>query len=91
MGLATGPGAYLHDVLGDRVTIERRISSSSSSWKLLDSRARTVGTKRREHIDPLLDHFAVNAANPMAVMTQETARTFLSSECWLALALRGLL
>jgi hypothetical protein len=37
-----------------------------------------VGTKKRDHIDPILDHFSINAANPLAVMTQDTARTFLS-------------
>jgi hypothetical protein len=82
-----GADAYQRSKLGDKVTIERRIGNTNS-WKLMDARGRTVGTKKREHIDPMLDHFSINAANPLAVMTQDTARTFLSGEL-LAAALAG--
>jgi hypothetical protein len=76
-----GPDAYQHDRFGDRVTIERRITkTTSSNWRLLNARGQNMGIRKRGDIDPLLDHFSINSANPLAVMTQDTARTFLSGE-----------
>lgn len=79
-----GEDGYDTARLGERVTIERRIAagSGSSQWRVLDARGRQVAqgpAAKKRIIDPLLDHLSVNAANPMAAMTQDTARTFLSS------------
>jgi hypothetical protein len=79
-----GEDGYDRQRLGDSVTIERRIAAGSgaSQWRVIDSRGRTVASgaaAKKRLIDPLLDHLSVNAANPMAAMTQDTARTFLSS------------
>lgn len=79
-----GEDGYDRARLGDSVTIERRIAAGtgSSQWRVLDHRGRVVATgpaAKKRVIDPMLDHLSVNAANPMAAMTQDTARTFLSS------------
>lgn len=73
-----GKEAFQHEVYGDWITVERRISqSSASAWLLKDCRGRTVG-RRREELDAMLSVLGINAANPVTVMTQDTARSFLA-------------
>lgn len=49
---------------------------------MYDAHGRKVQDKgsKRGLVDPILDHFNVNAANPLAVLTQDSARTFLSAK-----------
>lgn len=66
----TGEDAYQPQVYGNCVTIERRIGKTASTWRVLDCNGKSVGNKKKHLIDPMLDHFSINAANPLAVMTQ---------------------
>ncbi len=68
----TGDDAYMPHVLGETVTIERRISRrNNTAWKVYDARMRPVpDLSNRNGINNILDCFSVNASNPLAVMTQ---------------------
>jgi structural maintenance of chromosomes protein 6 len=73
-----GKDAFQHERYGDSITVERRISLGSySSWALKDSHGRTIARKR-EDLDSMIAVLGINAANPVTVMTQDTARSFLS-------------
>jgi hypothetical protein len=72
-----GHDAFQHDLYGDAVTVERRIGATSTAWALKGADGRVRG-RRREDLDALLAALSLNAANPITVMTQETAKNFLA-------------
>jgi hypothetical protein len=74
-----GHDAFQHELYGDEITVERRIGASGqgSTWALKDALGRRVG-QRRADLDALLCTLALNAENPVTVMTQDTARSFLA-------------
>ncbi|KAI8477371.1 MAG: P-loop containing nucleoside triphosphate hydrolase protein [Monoraphidium minutum] len=89
-GKNTAGDAYMHDRLGDWVTIERTIRAVpgggagggggvSSTWRVVGAKGRVEGATRRGLIEPMLDHLNVAADNPLCVMTQDKAREFLCS------------
>ncbi|PSC67130.1 structural maintenance of chromosomes 6B, partial [Micractinium conductrix] len=74
-----GHDAFRHGVFGDTITVERRISqnNNSSAYTLKDAAGRVHG-RRRDDLDSMLTTLGLNAANPVCVMTQDTARNFLA-------------
>ncbi|KAL4422537.1 hypothetical protein ABPG75_008734 [Micractinium tetrahymenae] len=74
-----GFDAYRHDLFGDTITVERRIANvgTASSYVLKGADGRVHGRKR-EDLDNMLQALGLNAANPVCVMTQDTARNFLA-------------
>jgi hypothetical protein len=74
-----GFDAFQYERYGDSITIERRIhaGNGTSQYKLKDVGGRVVAT-RRDDLDAMLNTLGINAANPVAVMTQDTARNFLA-------------
>ena len=74
-----GFDAYKFEVFGDMITVERRINASngSSQYFLKDAHGK-VRAKKREDLDGMLSVLNIDAANPVAVMTQDTARNFLA-------------
>ena len=74
-----GPDAHRADTFGASLTIERRITASGGgSWRLRAASGATVSDKRAD-VDAVLDALSVDAANPVAVMTQDVARSFLGA------------
>ncbi|CAG8528519.1 9863_t:CDS:10 [Gigaspora rosea] len=74
-----GADAYRHEVYGDSVVIERRISrDGSNGYKIKTSGGKVVSGKREE-LNAILDHMAIQVDNPMNVLSQDTARQFLHS------------
>lgn len=70
--------AFQHEVYGDEITVERKISLNGvSAWALKDARGRVVA-HRRDDLDSLLSTLGLNASNPVTVMTQDTSRSFLA-------------
>lgn len=63
-----GPEAYLPDVFGDEIIIDRRIGKTAS-YSIKSATGRKIG-HRREDLDAVLDALQINAANPITVMTQ---------------------
>ncbi|KAL6784026.1 SMC6A [Auxenochlorella protothecoides x Auxenochlorella symbiontica] len=71
-----GPDAYRAEELGPRITIERRINSSTGGHiKIRDAQGRERMSGAKE-VTALMDHFCINAANPVVVLTQDLARGF---------------
>ena len=71
------PDGHRREELGDEVTIERRISvTGASTWALRSADSRLVSTARAD-VDALLEALSIDASNPVAVMTQDVARSFL--------------
>ncbi|ODQ63951.1 P-loop containing nucleoside triphosphate hydrolase protein [Nadsonia fulvescens var. elongata DSM 6958] len=73
----TGLDAYEHETHGDLITIHRTISlTGPGSLKIKNEIGKTVGTKR-EDLMKILDHYCYQIGNPLSILNQETARTFL--------------
>jgi len=80
-----GPDAFEHDKFGDFIMVERRIilrpgdpPSTSSSYILKNAGGRTVQGSPKDLLDAMTEHYAIDAANPLTIVTQDMARCFLS-------------
>ncbi|KAJ3240621.1 Structural maintenance of chromosomes protein 6 [Chytriomyces hyalinus] len=76
-----GPDAFRPEVYGDTIIIKRKIVQAgigSGSYIVQDSCGKVVATKRDE-IDAICDHFNINVTNPLSVLTQDRARSFLTN------------
>lgn len=74
-----GEDAYMHDEYGDRIEVERHFSrAGTSGYKIRAASGRQVSTKRAD-LEPILDHFALQIDNPLNVLSQDMARTFIAS------------
>jgi chromosome segregation ATPase len=77
--LTNGGDGYRQDVYGDIITIERQFSlEGGSSYKLKSKSGKVISTKKEE-LDNITDAFALQVDNPMTILTQDSARAFLSS------------
>ncbi|KAG4304636.1 hypothetical protein PORY_002029 [Pneumocystis oryctolagi] len=75
----TGQDAYMHDVYGDTIIIERRFTKESGGgYKIKSFDNRVISTKREE-LNAINDHMGLQVDNPMTVLTQDTARQFLGN------------
>uniref|UniRef100_A0A061S968 Structural maintenance of chromosomes protein 6-like n=1 Tax=Tetraselmis sp. GSL018 TaxID=582737 RepID=A0A061S968_9CHLO len=72
----TGEDAYKHELYGDRITVERRIGPQSS-FVLRSESDRKVEQGERA-LKAMCEALDINAGNPVAVLTQDTARSFLA-------------
>lgn len=76
----TGPGAYLPELFGECIEIQRIIKATGSGGVnavLLRNTAGAVVRKGAKSLDELLDYMGVDASNPVNVLTQDAARSFL--------------
>lgn len=74
-----GIDAYQHDRFGDRIIVERVIrADGGGSWKIKNSTGHIVSTKREE-LDNICDHCNIQVDNPLNILTQDSARQFLTS------------
>lgn len=73
-----GDDAFKHDVYGDKIIIERRITESTNTTVLKDYLGKKV-TQKRDELHLLVEHFNVDVENPCVVMTQDKSREFLHS------------
>ncbi|EFR02817.1 hypothetical protein MGYG_09099 [Nannizzia gypsea CBS 118893] len=74
-----GDGAYLPDMYGDSIIVERHFTRSGSSGFRLKSKSGTIVSTRRADLDSITDYFALQMDNPMNVLSQDMARQFLST------------
>lgn len=73
-----GKDAFQHERYGDTITVERRISrAASSSWYLKDQNGKNVA-RQKQDVDSMMQVLGINARNPVTVMSQDTARSFLT-------------
>ncbi|RKO86787.1 P-loop containing nucleoside triphosphate hydrolase protein, partial [Blyttiomyces helicus] len=74
-----GQDAYKPEVYGDVIAVERNlVMEGSGSYKIRSAKGVVISTKRDELIN-ICDHLRIQADNPMAILTQDTAKTFLSN------------
>ncbi|XP_073004017.1 structural maintenance of chromosomes protein 6B-like isoform X3 [Typha latifolia] len=73
-----GEDAFKHEVYGDSIIIERRITESASSIFLKDYQGRKVA-HRKDDLQELIDHFNIDVENPCVIMSQDKSREFLHS------------
>ena len=76
--LNTGDGAYKPELYGESIVVSRSVTQSSSIYKLKDERGRVVVDKKvKDELDRILIAFNIQVDNPLAVLNQDTAKSFL--------------
>ncbi|KAJ3284583.1 Structural maintenance of chromosomes protein 6 [Borealophlyctis nickersoniae] len=74
----SGPDAYRHDKYGDAIIIERKITKETSQFKIKSAEGQVISTKKEE-LTNICEHMQIQPDNPMAILTQDTAKTFLAN------------
>ncbi|KAF9483584.1 P-loop containing nucleoside triphosphate hydrolase protein [Pholiota conissans] len=74
-----GDEAYKPKEYGSTIVITRKFTKEgSSSWKIKSKDGRVISTKKDE-LAAICDHMNIQVDNPMNVLTQDSARQFLSA------------
>ena len=74
-----GDGAYRPEIYGKSIIVERHFNRSGSSrFKIKSENGQIVTTKKAE-LDSITDYFSLQIDNPMNVLSQDSARQFLST------------
>ncbi|KAB8293183.1 hypothetical protein EYC80_007527 [Monilinia laxa] len=75
-----GPDAYQPEVYGKSIVVERHFSrsGSGSSYKLKNASGNIVSTKKGD-MDDIVEYFQLQVDNPMNILTQDEAKTFITS------------
>ncbi|KAL5810852.1 hypothetical protein ACOSQ4_027420 [Xanthoceras sorbifolium] len=73
-----GEDAFKPEIYGDSITIERRITESTTSTVLKDHQGKRVASRKQELYE-LIDHFNIDVENPCVIMSQDKSREFLHS------------
>ncbi|KAK4538490.1 hypothetical protein CDCA_CDCA18G4515 [Cyanidium caldarium] len=74
-------GRYDPDAYGDAIVIRRRLSrAGTSTWSFFDAHGRRVPLQRspRQELEAIMDHFFIQVNNPVAVLTQQKSKLFLT-------------
>merc|ERR1719452_196142 len=73
-----GEAAYKPEVYGRSIRIERRVTNTSSAYRIMDDKGKVVVEKKnKEELERILMAFNIQVDNPIAVLNQDTAKTFL--------------
>lgn len=73
-----GSNSYDHSRFGDVIQVERKLDAETSgSYKILNSGGKVVSTSKEE-LRKILSIFSIFVDNPFAILTQDTARSFLT-------------
>ncbi|KAG6820629.1 hypothetical protein H0H93_014232 [Arthromyces matolae] len=75
-----GDEAYKPDEYGKSIIVTRRFTKEgNSTWKIKGAKsAQTISTKKEE-LAAICDHMNIQVDNPLNVLTQDSARQFLSA------------
>ena len=74
-----GEDAYKHREYGDSIVVTRRFTKEgSSSYKIKSKDGKVISTKRDE-LSAICDQMNIQVDNPMNILTQDSARQFLSA------------
>ncbi|KNE91502.1 hypothetical protein PSTG_15098 [Puccinia striiformis f. sp. tritici PST-78] len=75
-----GVEAFRPQIYGDEIIIQRNISKDGSSMiKIKSGRDNKVIGHTRDTLQTILDHFMIQADNPLNVLNQEASKEFLKS------------
>lgn len=72
-----GAEAYQPHVYGDSITIERKITHTVAGYTILSAAGKVV-LKKKGDVAKILKAFTITADNPMAFLSQDRAREFLT-------------
>ncbi|TID18627.1 hypothetical protein CANINC_003877 [Pichia inconspicua] len=76
--LNEGPEAYKPNDYGDRIIVERVLRRDRPhSLFVKNSDKKQISTTKKE-VEKILEHFGITIANPMTILTQTEAKTFLA-------------
>lgn len=73
-----GPAAYKHEIYGDRILVERTLRREKSATYSIKSESGRVITDKKKDLDLILTKFHITVNNPLAFLSQDTAREFLT-------------
>jgi chromosome segregation ATPase len=66
------------ELYGDAVIIERRIKrGAAGSYRVRSGDGKRTVSERKDEIEALCDHYNIQVSNPLAILTQDTAKKFL--------------
>ncbi|GMM57120.1 DNA repair protein [Maudiozyma humilis] len=72
-------GAYMPEVYGETIIIERNIKrDSTAAFSLKTENGKTISTKKKD-VQAVIDYFAIPISNPMCFLSQDAARRFLTA------------
>lgn len=74
----TGLYSYKPEVYGPRIIISRKITYALSTYRIISSTG-TVITTKRDELKKIITCLNIQVDNPISVLNQDTARTFLAS------------
>ena len=74
-----GDTGYQTETYGNTITVERTFNrAGASGFKLKSSSGKTVSARKAD-LDDISDYFAMQLDNPISVLSQDMARSFLNS------------
>lgn len=74
-----GSDGFQPDVYGDFIIVERRIPREGTAGYKIKSASGKIISTRRQDLVSILDHLHIDVENPMTILTQDTARSFLAN------------
>jgi len=75
-----GEEAFHPEIYGDEIIIERSISKDGASgFKIKSGRDHKIVSNKRDGLQAILDHFMIQADNPLNVLNQDAAKKFLNA------------
>ncbi|CAH7690120.1 hypothetical protein PPACK8108_LOCUS25366 [Phakopsora pachyrhizi] len=74
-----GDEAFKREIYGDEIIIQRVLSKESSGYKIKGSRDNKIISTKKETLQAILDHFMIQADNPLNVLNQDAAKKFLNA------------
>lgn len=75
----SGPELYKPDVYGSRVVVERVLQREGAAKYSLKLELGRVMLHKKGDLDEMLERFGIPVNNPMAFLSQDAARTFLTA------------
>ena len=74
-----GEHAFKEEIYGDAITVVRTVlASGGGGYRLKDAKGRIVKEKKtKEELDKILYSFGIQVDNPIAILNQDAAKTFL--------------
>lgn len=74
-----GDNPYMPEIYDEHIIIERSFKrEGSNSYAIYGGSGRLIAG-RKEEVNSICDHFGIQVDNPLAVLTQETAKRFLAN------------
>jgi len=75
----TGIEAYLPEVFGEMIILQRRLyMHRTHEYKMMSKTGKLI-SRKREDLEKILNHFAIQVNNPCVLLTQDDARALIAS------------